>query len=452
MRLRAPAISYVPSFTSSLSAVAVMLLASCTAAPAPAPDPTLAMSSAPAEGDDLPLGDKPADDKADGTWGDALNCKPIPELPQLVAPQITVSLQGLTLHLVDTATGYDKVFPIGPGQIESDETEPSFGESKSYYPIIGSGRQDFSLSPRTVNACRTMWTDPETKEQSPVFAGLPFMPFFGAYAIHGPIDGYRAKNGGSLRRGFVSHGCIRMEAADVSEVYARIKTLAKVPVHLQREPERLVSGARVDLASRWIGAECSTDGDCNYAGGACHANAYGGRGFCTASCTRGCADRAGAGETFCVADPSDSTKGMCVNKVVAQNPDCRQFGQMKAQTRMRINQANLSAAVCLPGSRGSIGDPCYADGECRNGASCAGASPNLAGACSESCVTACPDEPGFPMTACANDPVPGSGLARGCARACTVESNATECEGGTTCVRRDATSSKDRRMICKRKP
>jgi hypothetical protein len=384
--------------------------------------------------EDLPLGDRPADDKADGDWGHALECKPIPNLSQLVAPRITISLQGLTLHLVDAATGYDRVFPIGPGQIETDETDPSFGESKSYYPVIATGGHDFALNPSTANACRTMWTDPDTGEQSPVFAGLPFIPFYGAYAIHGPIDGYRAANGGSLRRGFVSHGCVRLEAADITEIYARTKTLTHVPVHLQREPERLADGTRVDLATRWIGAECASDGDCNFAGGRCHANPYGGRGFCTAACTLTCTDRAGAPTTFCVADPADTTHGMCVNKTMTQNPDCRAFGQMMPRTSSRMGQASASAQVCLPGSRGSIGDPCLAAGDCRNGANCA------AGYCTEACTTVCPDEPGFAMTACAQ----GS-----CERSCTLESNASECEGGSHCVRRDASNVKDRRTICR---
>jgi len=401
-------------------------------------------------GDELPLGDRAGDDKADGQWGAALTCKAIPELPQLVAPRITISLNGLTLHLVDEVSGYDKVFPIGPGQIEDDETATSYGESLSYYPVLATGRQDFEISPRTVNACRTWWTDPDSQERSPVFGGLPFMSFYGPYAIHGPIDNYRAPNGGSLRRGYVSHGCIRMEAADVAELYGRIKTLARVPVRLQREAERLASGVRVDVSARFVGAECATDADCNYAGGFCHPNAYGGRGFCSAHCERTCADRAGSPTTFCVADPDSSTQeGMCVPKTVAQNPDCRAYGQMVAQLQPRRGQPSLQASVCVPGSRGSIGDPCRQESECRNGATCAGASDLQPGACSLACESICPDEPGYPMTACAEDPVPGSGLARGCVRSCTPASNASECEGGSTCVARSPSNPKDRRYICR---
>src|SRR5581483_9513405 len=69
-----------------------------------------------AAGSDLPLGDV-LDDAAtpDGTWGSALTCKTVPSLPPLASPHITVSIDGLTLHLVDLAGGYDKVFPVGPG-------------------------------------------------------------------------------------------------------------------------------------------------------------------------------------------------------------------------------------------------------------------------------------------------------------------------------------------------
>lgn len=70
-----------------------------------------------------------------------------------------------------------------------------------------------------------------------------------------PIDNYRAPSGGNLRRGYVSHGCIRMEAAGVLEVYARIRGVGSVPVHVQRAPER--EGERVDC---WppVGQRAST--------------------------------------------------------------------------------------------------------------------------------------------------------------------------------------------------
>src|SRR5438477_13122483 len=76
---------------------------------------------------DLPLGDViDGDLKADGTWGAALTCKTVPNLPPLKAPHITVSIDGLTLHLTDGTSGYDKVFPVGPGAVNYNKGETSY--------------------------------------------------------------------------------------------------------------------------------------------------------------------------------------------------------------------------------------------------------------------------------------------------------------------------------------
>ena len=141
---------------------------------------------------DLPLGDVVDEGKADGTWGSALTCKTVPSLPPLKAPHITVSIDGLTLHLTDAATGYDKVFPVGPGAINHDQGETSYGESLSLYPVIATGQHEFAITPSTIQPCKFWWTDPETGVKQPVFAGLPFLSWYGNYAIHGPIDNFRA--------------------------------------------------------------------------------------------------------------------------------------------------------------------------------------------------------------------------------------------------------------------
>ena len=366
---------------------------------------------------DLPLGDV-IDDKADGDgWGSALDCKPIPDLPALVAPKITLSIDGLTLHLVDAATGYDRVFPVGPGAIDATPTDPEFGESLSYRPIIDTGSHEFAITPATIQTCKTWWTDPDTGDKSPVFAGLPFLSWHGDYAIHGPIDNYTAPNGGTLRRGFVSHGCFRMEAADILEVYARIKGVANVPVHVQREPERLMDGTRVDVTPSWIGAACAHDADC--ATGYCAQNRYSGAGFCSAHCTQYCDDKTGYPSTFCVDDPSTGS-GMCVPKMIAQDQDCRPFEQMTTHAAVpRHGQPSVTADVCLPGSPGWVGDRCFDDTDCGNGTSC------QLGQCTMACTQFCADEPGWPSTFCA-----AGGT---CARQCTPSSNASECTGGTVC-------------------
>jgi hypothetical protein len=380
---------------------------------------------------DLPLGDVSADDqKADGQWGAATTCKPIPDLPRLTNPKIVVSLHGLTLRLYDEATGFNKVFPIGPGIINQTASDSTYGESKSWYPIIATGKQDFVITPAGIDPCKIWWTDPDTGAKSPVFAGLPFISWFGSYGMHGPVDNYRAANGGDLRRGFVSHGCLRMEAAGVLELYARIKGVARVPVRVQREPERDAAGERVDVASRWVGAECDADTDCNFTGGFCHKNRYSERGFCSARCTGYCSDKAGYPMTFCVADPDAAGKGMCVAKVSDQNRDCRPYDHLVPSSRTRFGQS-ASATVCVPGSPGWVGDHCFVDSECKSGNRCVGATTAAPGLCTQACTKYCPDLPGWPDTTCVDDADLGG---KGCARQCTPSSNASECPAGTQCV------------------
>jgi hypothetical protein len=412
-------VRFVRLFASSL------VLSACAGSGAPLPKEL-------GGGDDLPLGDVEGDAKADGTgWGAALDCKPIPQVAPLVSPHITVSLDGLTLHLVDPATGYDRVFPIGPGRIDQTETDAEYGESLTYEPIIKYGTGDFSITPQSSVACKTWWTDPETGEQSPVFAGLPFMSWSGNYAIHGPIDNYRAANGGTLRRGFVSHGCVRMEAADVLEVYGRIHTVAKVPVHVQRETERLADGTKVDLAAKWIGSPCSADSECNFAGGFCATNQVTHTGFCSAHCTQYCSDRTGYPSTFCVADPNQAGSGMCMPKAVDQNFACRPYDHFAvARAQPRFNQPATTADVCLPRSPGWIGDHCTGAGQCDEFLECRGATATTPGVCTMSCTSVCPDQPGWADTFCA-----ASGTASGsCVRQCTPSSNASECPADMDCA------------------
>ncbi len=399
---------------------------------------------------DLPLGDVIGDDKSDGTWGAALTCKTIPVYPALKSPTITISINGLTLHLVDTATGYDKVFPIGPGEIETDSTQPGYLESHSYLPPRSPTRPGAtSLAPSGMTqrpACKTWWTDPDTGEQSPVFADLPFMSWDGAYAIHGPIDNYTAANGGNLRRGFVSHGCIRMEAADVLEVYSRVKSVATVPVHVQREPERLADGNRVDIPSPWVGAECDSDSDCStITGGFCHQNAYSERGFCSVHCSTTCTDRVNYPTTFCVADPQAPGQGMCVDKVMTTNYNCRPYEDMVAVTLARNTQPTVKAQVCVPGSPGWVGDHCFTSTDCKNGTKCADATSTIPGQCVEACSGLCPDEPGFPSTFCASEPALGGSV---CVRQCTPASNAAECPADSTCVERNRSGKSGSAYVC----
>ena len=387
---------------------------------------------------DLPLGTVEGADTSSTNWGSALICKSIPEVSPLVSPRLILSIDGMSVHLIDEATGYDRVFPAGVGKIENEESDSSYQESLSYFPILALKRNDFAVKSSTNTQCKKWWTDSATGERSPVFAGLPFMPFYGGYALHGPIDNYTAPNGGYLTRGYVSHGCFRMEAADIVEIYGRIGKLPSVPVRLQREPERTSEGAKVD-PTRWVGSECRSDLDCNYDGGFCHVNTIGDRGFCSARCTKSCADRAASPATFCVQDPDSSTLGMCVPKVTDKNDACRPYDHLQPKTMGRFNQASVTAKVCVPGTRGWVGDRCTDSTQCVAGRC-------DAGVCTQDCTKACPDMPGTPWTTCAREP---STRVLSCERQCTLASNASECAAGTACVERTRAAG-DTRTVCAR--
>lgn len=396
----------------------------------------------PAEGEELGLGE--IDDlKADGGWGAALTCKPLPDLPALASPEIVVSLDGLTLHLTDKASGFDKVFAIGPGVIEDGEslTPTSLARPGKVFWL----RLDRPIGKETTNpkqaqpwayaySCKYWWKDPGTNTNVPVFAGLPFLRLEGAptlgYAIHGPIDSYTLASGGKLRRGYVSHGCLRMEAADVLELLARCKG-RKVPVRIQRSVERRPDGSAVDLDQRWVLSECAKDVDCNFAGGVCRRDDWSGRGFCTAPCKRFCPlDKWGYPQSFCVTDPEDESRGICTLKASPLNDDCRRYpGFLESPAEARFGEPAVKADACLPGSQGWIGSPCFTALDC---AGLPGGTCDLSGAtsrpgfCTMPCTTVCPDEPGRPGTACRKD-------VQECAQRCVLPDDCPTgyaCQGG----------------------
>lgn len=395
------------------------------------------------EGEELGLGE--VDDlKADGGWGAALTCKPLPNLPVLQKPEIVVSLDGLTLHLTDTATGFDKVFAIGPGVIDAGASlTPTSGNAPGGVFWLrldkGFGREipDARKTQPWYYAydCKYWWRDPATRTNVPVFAGLPFLRLEGAptlgYAIHGPIDSYTTTSGGRLRRGYVSHGCLRMESADVLELAARLKG-KKVPVRIQQAVERRVDGTAVDLTPPWLMSECRSDADCPFPGGTCHRNDWALQGFCSAPCTRTCSlDRFGYPTSFCVADPEDEERGLCTVKADSLNDGCRRYpGFAKVVAEPRFSQPSVKADVCLPGSGGWIGAPCFASTDCAGlaGGRCEldGASVDRPGFCTVACTKTCPDRAGEAGTFCV-----ASGKGGTCASRCDRQD---DCPAGYTCT------------------
>jgi hypothetical protein len=304
------------------------------------------------EGEDLPLGDDVDLSASEGVrYPYTMTCKTIPTRTPLTAPRITVSIAGLTLHLTDDATGFSKIYPVGVGAINHHVGEVTSDKSLSLYPVLSKGTQSFKIVTSQVTPCKIWWTDPATGQKSPVFAGLPFLPWYGAYGIHGPVTDYTAANGGRLQRGFVSHGCFRMEAADVAELWAYVRKVSEVPVRVQAAIERDSTGLAVDVSQRWILSECRTDADCNYSGGVCRAGVSSSLGFCSASCTGICSyDVFGYPVTFCASDGKTPAQGYCTNKSSDLNDNCRRHVGFKSASVSRFKQPAVQATVCLPKS------------------------------------------------------------------------------------------------------
>ncbi len=152
------------------------------------------------------------------------------DIPEVVDPEIIVSLDGLTLHLFDRHTGFSEVYPIGAGVLNSDRVS-----------ITPTGH--FATGPDTTDG----WWYIARRSTPSYFGGFPFVRLTiensrgqNTYGLHGPITE-------ELIRSYVSHGCIRMRGEDVVRVFYVIRRHASTPVSIQREVELDAAGNPVDL-------------------------------------------------------------------------------------------------------------------------------------------------------------------------------------------------------------
>lgn len=153
------------------------------------------------------------------------------DLPHLVAPEIIVSLDGLTVHLFDRATGFQAVYPAGVGE------KDSHGRSITPTGHFSSGAMGIEAS----------WWYVPRRTVPDYFAGLPFLRLTArnsaganTYALHGPITA-------TLIRGYVSHGCVRMAKNDIIRLFWMVNGHWSTPVTIQKEVELDAHGHKVDV-------------------------------------------------------------------------------------------------------------------------------------------------------------------------------------------------------------
>ncbi len=279
--------------------------------------------------------------KAEGPY----TCKPPVEAEPMSSPEITISIADPPMvRLRDLDTGEVRHYRAGVGVLKN-------GVSRSWEPVIFAGTKRFTVKPQAPEAgCRTrVWADPHSDDTAAYYAGLPWMPFRGYYAIHGPIDRYWDANGGTLNPGYVSHGCIRMASFDIRELYAQIKHQTAVPLILTKDGFGPAAEQEAYYGG-WIMDTCSEDHDCRGlgAGHACRkSSATAADGLCTKRCSRTCPDRIGRAMSFCIADLSDETSGYCVNR--AEKADQCAAGQAFEEDVSRFGDEDYEPqSVCKP--------------------------------------------------------------------------------------------------------
>jgi hypothetical protein len=154
------------------------------------------------------------------------------DLPMLVSPEIIVSLDGLTVHLFDRATGFQAVYPTGVGMKSS--------RGVSITPL-----GHYSTGPNSNDA----WWYVPRRTVPDYFGGFPFLRLTAknsgganTYALHGPITA-------NLIRGYVSHGCMRMKGDDIVRLFWMVKSHPNTPVSIQKEVELDAAGNKVDVGT-----------------------------------------------------------------------------------------------------------------------------------------------------------------------------------------------------------
>lgn len=171
-----------------------------------------------------------------------------PESARLdVSPvKIVVSLAGLTCHVVCPDENIDWVFPVGVGVKGSS--------GRSITPTCASRGVDFF---RLHSNPKNTWYYMAKRKSPAYFGGFPFLRMnienskkAHTYGLHGPIT--KNSKGWYLQRGYVSHGCIRMQGEDVKKIYNLAIRYPGARVLIQQAVETRSDGTAIDVDfKRW---------------------------------------------------------------------------------------------------------------------------------------------------------------------------------------------------------
>lgn len=113
---------------------------------------------------------------------------------------------------------------LGRNYTESKDREGYVGTLNFVYPIAATVEGPFDqpkeqvTDMKTAESIEARWWSDKWKDE---FGGFPFMLIeWSGVAFHGPITNYSPMDVWYLRRGYVSHGCHRMDSSDILELRA----------------------------------------------------------------------------------------------------------------------------------------------------------------------------------------------------------------------------------------
>jgi len=157
---------------------------------------------------------------------------PVPDpTPVMTKPIIVISLSALTCRITDMDGGETRVYPIGCG-VRDRKTKKSITPDGKF---------------NTHKNAKDHWYYTWQRNRPKYFAGLPFLRLdientngVHTYGMHGPITEL-------LKRGYVSHGCIRMRGRDIKELFAIVYTTPGAPVLIQQEGDYDAFGFLYDV-------------------------------------------------------------------------------------------------------------------------------------------------------------------------------------------------------------
>ncbi|MEM9191420.1 MAG: L,D-transpeptidase [Myxococcota bacterium] len=277
------------------------------------------------------------------------------DLPELEAPEVIVSLDGLTTQVFDRTTGFSRVYEVGVGRRRANGTT-----------LTPTGH--YETGPDN----RDPWWYIDRRWSPEYYMGYPFLRLtvlnsrgHATYGFHGPVTQ-------QLEVGYVSAGCIRMHREDIVELYWLLHAHPKTPITIQKEKERDAAGklvrlgrdpvlfaadARIEYGDSvgprngrgFIGDPCETDAECGHFPGAsrfayCHA-----AGFCTQACEGFCPDLSGAAQTFCA---ERFGTGFCLSRAGDENHECASVPGTTPELAPRHVGSSTAppaeAVVCMP--------------------------------------------------------------------------------------------------------